>query len=60
MDAHKKALLSQVTIRIHLCAFDTFEILALNERLDSLLDHVNFWLELLSQLAKSFRDELLM
>jgi hypothetical protein len=28
--AQESAFLSQITIRIHLCTFDTFEILALN------------------------------
>lgn len=53
-------LLRQIAIRIHLCAFDSLEILALDERFDTLLDHVDFWLELAGELAERLGDELLM
>jgi hypothetical protein len=53
-------LLRQITIRIHLRTINAFEILALDQRFYALLDHVDFWLELLRELTKSFRNELLM
>ena len=52
--------LCEVPIRIHDRSIDALEILALDERLDTLLHHVDFGLELASQLAEGFEDELLM
>jgi hypothetical protein len=56
----EKELLCQVTVRIDLCAIDALEIFALNQRFDTLLDHVDFGLELSGQLTKGLGDELLM
>lgn len=41
-----RVFLRQIAVRINLCAIDTFEVFALNKRLDPLLDHVDFRLEL--------------
>jgi ribosome assembly protein YihI (activator of Der GTPase) len=53
-------LLRQIAIRIHLRAFDSLEILALDERFDTLLDHVDLGLELACELTQRLGDELLM
>jgi hypothetical protein len=48
IDAGKKeSALRQISIRIHLRAINTFKVFTFNERFNSLLDHVDFWLELL-------------
>lgn len=57
---HEKSCSRQVPIRIYLRIFHALKIFALNERFDTFLDHIDLGLELSSQLAKSFRDKLLM
>jgi|TARA_R110002003_G_scaffold243_4_gene17388 hypothetical protein len=56
----KGLLLRQIPVRISFCAFDTFEVFTLNERLNPLLDHGDFWFELPSQLTKRLGNQLLM